>query len=307
MPLASLSEPATLRGLHLAELAVLVFGLAFLCGWIAEELNFGGWKKAFIVIALIGVTGEWIADLGVFELTEHLQSLDGTKIATLNLRARALEKEAGKANAEIAASNEHAANAEHDTALAKLQLERLRSDNVKFERVFSGRVIVRDKAFDKLKAFAGVHAYIQEAAFNDDFNAVRELSDFARDFLVLQNVGWKVDGVKQPITSGPGYGGVRICSGDANQMMATLDKDPYSVRPDSPAMRGWLAGEALARFLKESLDLEMLQHTPSYGVKGALMCTEFAGLPADAVLIEVGYNSPQEELQMRRLEEGWNQ
>ena len=120
--LASLSKSATLTGLHIAEMAVLLFGFAFLMGWIAEEFTKSeNWKKfqrLFVVIAIVGVAGEWIADLGVFELTEHLQNIDGREIAEINREAAQLAKDSASARVQIATANQRAADAERDAAVA---------------------------------------------------------------------------------------------------------------------------------------------------------------------------------------------
>ncbi len=120
--LASLSNSATLMGLHVADLAVLGFGFFFLTGWIAEEFTKSeGWKKyhrLFVVIAIVGVTGEWIADLAVFELSEHLQTIAASEIAALNLRAIQLAKDTETLRLQLANADERVANAARDAAKA---------------------------------------------------------------------------------------------------------------------------------------------------------------------------------------------
>jgi hypothetical protein len=86
----SLSKAATVLGLHWSELAVLIFGLIFLSAWIAEEFTKSEkWKRfhrAFLVVAIVGAGLEMVADLAVFEFSEHLQATDESRIAELMAR-----------------------------------------------------------------------------------------------------------------------------------------------------------------------------------------------------------------------------
>jgi hypothetical protein len=74
---ASLSKGATLRALDIALIGIIVFGVFFLVGWIAEETTkehrWNKYRTLFIVMAIVGVFGEWIADIADFALSEHLE------------------------------------------------------------------------------------------------------------------------------------------------------------------------------------------------------------------------------------------
>src|ERR1700733_7755724 len=100
----SLSRETTAYSLDMAEIAVFVFGFFFLVGWIAEETTKDNrwhlYRTVFIVMAIAGVAGEWIADLAVFALSEHLQTISDSEVAQLKLDTQKLktaETEARKA------------------------------------------------------------------------------------------------------------------------------------------------------------------------------------------------------------------
>ena len=77
---ASLSKGETLCALNIALAGIFVFGLLFLVGWIAEETipkehRWNKYRTLFIVMAISGVAGEWIADIADFGLSEHLETI----------------------------------------------------------------------------------------------------------------------------------------------------------------------------------------------------------------------------------------
>jgi hypothetical protein len=102
---ASLSRDATLWGLDLAQVGVFVFGFFFLLGWIAEETTKHRWRRfltLFVVMAIVGVAGEWIADIAVFALSEHLQTISDSEVANLKVKAQKLAVEEDTARRAIA-------------------------------------------------------------------------------------------------------------------------------------------------------------------------------------------------------------
>src|SRR6267378_715611 len=106
---SSLSRAATFSALHFAEIAVIVFGFFFLVGWISEETNkTSRWKTAFVIMAIVGVAGEWISDLGVFALSEHLQTISDKEVAQLKRDAQRLATDEAKARRDISHANERA-------------------------------------------------------------------------------------------------------------------------------------------------------------------------------------------------------
>src|SRR5665811_2092847 len=96
---SSLSRSATFCALHVAEIGVIVFGFFFLLGWISEETNkTSPWKTAFVIMAIVGVAGEWVADLGVFALSEHLQTISDKEVAKLRIDEADARRDIAQAN-----------------------------------------------------------------------------------------------------------------------------------------------------------------------------------------------------------------
>lgn len=141
--LFSLSRSATAAGLHIAEIAVLLFGLMFLLGWILEEFTkserLKTWHRVFLIVAICGVTGEWIADIGIFELTEHLETIDEIEIAEVkNDSAFALDR-AASAESHLADARRAASEADAKAAEANRVAEQERLERLKLESKLSWR------------------------------------------------------------------------------------------------------------------------------------------------------------------------
>ncbi|HUO06404.1 MAG TPA: hypothetical protein VMU16_14495 [Candidatus Binataceae bacterium] len=117
---SSLSRDATLSGLTVAQIAVFVFGFFFLIGWIAEETTKEHrWKKfrtCFVVMAILGVGGEWLADITVFALSEHLQTISDKEVAKLKRDAQQLATDEAASHRAVAEANARAAEAELEIA-----------------------------------------------------------------------------------------------------------------------------------------------------------------------------------------------
>jgi hypothetical protein len=92
---ASLSRGTRLFALEIAQIGIFIFGFFFLVGWIAEETTkehrWNKYRTLFIVMAIDGVAGEWIADIAEFALSEHPQQISDTEIAKLKLDAQLAE------------------------------------------------------------------------------------------------------------------------------------------------------------------------------------------------------------------------
>jgi hypothetical protein len=93
----SLSKGATLWALDIALIGIFVFGLLFLVGWIAEEIvpkehRWYKYRTLFIVMAIGGVAGEWVADIADFALSEHLENIVENEA---NERANRIDMQAG--------------------------------------------------------------------------------------------------------------------------------------------------------------------------------------------------------------------
>jgi hypothetical protein len=120
---ASLSREATLCALDFAQVAVFLFGFFFLVGWIAEETaKEDPWKKyrtLFVVMAISGVAGEWIADIAVFALSEHLQTISDKEVIKLQFDAQRLATEEADAHRAITDAQRDVANARRDASDAR--------------------------------------------------------------------------------------------------------------------------------------------------------------------------------------------
>jgi uncharacterized membrane protein YeaQ/YmgE (transglycosylase-associated protein family) len=69
-------------------LIVLVFGLMFLAGWIAEEITgesekWKPYRRIFLTIAIVGVVGEWLGNLAEYEFSSYLEAIDDAEISRL--------------------------------------------------------------------------------------------------------------------------------------------------------------------------------------------------------------------------------
>jgi hypothetical protein len=127
---SSISRSTTLSALHIAEIAVFIFGFFFLVGWIAEEttksVRWKAYNRVFVLMAIVGVAGEWIADIAVFALSEHLQTISDKDVAKLKRDTQQLATAETAARRGIADANER-------TEAARLAQETLRSDNLKLQ------------------------------------------------------------------------------------------------------------------------------------------------------------------------------
>src|SRR6266851_1609162 len=98
---ASLSRGATLCALDIALVGIFVLGLFFLVGWVADETTkehrWNKYRTLFIVMAIGGVAGEWIADRADFALSDHLQTISDTEVAKLKLGTQQLATQEAEA------------------------------------------------------------------------------------------------------------------------------------------------------------------------------------------------------------------
>ena len=95
--LGSLSKSATSLGLDVSEWTLLLFGLLLAIGAIGEESKskrLVPWHRAFTIVVIIGIAGEFIADGGIFFFSKHLQTISDEEVARLNERAAELTKQA---------------------------------------------------------------------------------------------------------------------------------------------------------------------------------------------------------------------
>lgn len=142
---ASLSREATLWGLDIAQIGVFLFGFFFLAGWIAEETTkehrWNRYRTLFIVMAIVGVGGEWIADIAVFALSEHLQTISDKEVAKLKLDTQQLATDEAAAHRDIANANARAKDAEARAAEANEKTELERGERMKLEAKIAPRTL----------------------------------------------------------------------------------------------------------------------------------------------------------------------
>ncbi len=80
----SLSKPVTIAALNASECALLAFGFILVAGLIGESKSK---RKLFELLVILGVSGELIADGGIFLFSRSLQTLEGYEIARLTQEA----------------------------------------------------------------------------------------------------------------------------------------------------------------------------------------------------------------------------
>jgi hypothetical protein len=124
--LTSLSKSAISTALHVSEVVLLVFGVLLTAGLIGEYVErWKKWAKLFLMLVIIGVAGELIADGGIFLFSRQLETIAELQIAGLNKQAGDAwnAAESAKATAkgfesQIADANARAKSAEAQVASA---------------------------------------------------------------------------------------------------------------------------------------------------------------------------------------------
>jgi hypothetical protein len=270
--------------------ALFVFSAILVIGLICESKRFGEHiQRIGETLVILGVAGEMLADGGIFFSSGRLRALDETRIAVLNRQA-----------------------------------ETLKADNLKFERMFGSREIIVDDAFRKLKKFAGVSLWVQTVPSTDlPTEAELEKMDpsdvrgFALTFGFLRWVGWKFKNLHE-VTENPDLHGVEILSfrpfpgkaWPANELeelpeMPSVRISPYNAPLDTPEERGWYAAEALKEYLRSDVGLGTTSHLALDNLKGEPQ-PPFDKLnpPHDVVILEIGYNNRELNLELFELEKG---
>ena len=107
--LFSLSKSATSTLLVVSEISLLFFGLLLVVGSLGEIAKTAKWKvyttlsgwraysKIAIILLIVGVAGELIADGFIFAFSSHLQTIADGEFAALNKEAAYAREVAGKA------------------------------------------------------------------------------------------------------------------------------------------------------------------------------------------------------------------
>jgi len=100
--LLSPSKSAVETSLNVAELIIIVSGLALAFGAIGEYLEehsklprWMGWPKlVFIILVVTSLIGEFLGDAGVFVFSRQLQKIEGAEISDLDVRAKGAVEDA---------------------------------------------------------------------------------------------------------------------------------------------------------------------------------------------------------------------
>jgi hypothetical protein len=293
---------------------IVVLGVALEGAEHLHDIRTKGWRplvpKVGFAVLVIGLALETM-----FEARSHKD--DSQFRANATWRAAGLEKQIADANERAAAATRSAAQANARAADARVEEEKLRAENLKFERLFGGRNIVVDDAFNKLSHFKGLTLIVQVIKFPETFPPPpslppdrdhTEAARFADSFAQLKLVGWKIDPDKPYTTVGWAMEGVHVYSrrpepgkpwGEYEMM------DPYDLPIDTPQRKAWAAAEALTRYLSSDLGFKSATHFVADQMTGEITMPEpLKDFPLDAVVVVVGLNNPEENLMWYRLSQG---
>jgi hypothetical protein len=230
----SLSKTATSDLLSVSEYTLLFFALMVVVG-LMGELRLPHWHhrmKMFELLVAIGCGGELIADGGIFFFSRRLETLSNLEIAELRKSADEARLQAGSANKQASdaidrasqntkeaerlrefAENERlervklesvVANAERETAVAKLELAKLQ------ERMADRHLSPKQQSViaNKLCQFGGLNVEIGM------YNADGEINGLAKDIagalpvLCGKTLGWAVSISPSQVTEG--FSGMQI-------------------------------------------------------------------------------------------------
>jgi len=195
-------------------------------------------------------------------------------------------------------------NRQAEIANVRLEAERLRETNLKFERLVAPRDLIDSKKFESLRHFPGITIWVQQVPTpSSDLtgsNAVAgyaDVSEFATSFQLFKVLGWKVQTLSQPVDP-PILSGVRILTFRAYPDKIWMDSPRgeavFTMPLDTPAERSWGAAEALFQYFQSDLGLLDTDHMAIDNLKGEIT-TQFdkiSPIPTkDIVIIQVGYKS----------------
>jgi hypothetical protein len=262
---------------------------------VASLTSADNWWGNFLVVStlvvLIGVVGEAIAEItGMLDRSPTLKRsvvLVSTLILIVGIGGELLgegktmsigDQIAGLLNDKASAANEHAGMSEKAAANANLKAEKLKSENLAFEKILAPRriffAIPKDKFFliTDLDQFKGTPALLQVVS---DFEAKVLANDI---FTILQGHGWRVKYTDEAETGYP--------SNFSEGLSVHTHK--ASLKP-SLANGGFNAGAAVTNWLTgTAVDPGTVPHfddiQPWSGVKGFLTFDA----PDNIVLISVG-------------------
>jgi hypothetical protein len=129
--LFSLSKAATSSALSVSEVALLVFTLLLVVGLVGEAAKSEKWKarhRMFELMVVIGVSGELIAEGGIFAFSRHLQTVADTDLAAVITKVGDARTSAYKAADAAARANVSAQQANNEAGVAEERAEAARKD-----------------------------------------------------------------------------------------------------------------------------------------------------------------------------------
>jgi len=208
-----MSKGATSVALDISEFALLVFGVVLVIGIVGEYAKSERWKRRlrlFEIFVIIGVSGELLADGGIFLFSRRLQTISDWEVAQLNDKAEAarLEQERLRtdnlrlthdtevARADAAAANERASEAE---ARSKDAEARAAEANQKAEQERLERVKIEEARADRRlsdEQFATMVAKLRTLPPGDvgiiRWTPALEVRRFASDiWAAFKEAGWR--------------------------------------------------------------------------------------------------------------------
>lgn len=208
-----MSKGATSVALDISEFALLIFGVVLVIGIVGEYAKSERWKRwlrLFEIFVTIGVSGELLADGGIFLFSSRLQTISDWEVAQLNDKAEAarLEQERLRtdnlrlthdtevARADAAAANERASEAE---ARSKDAEARAAEANQKAEQERLERVKIEEARADRRLSAEQLAAMVAKLRIlpPSDVGIIRwtpslETRRFANDICdAFEQAGWR--------------------------------------------------------------------------------------------------------------------
>jgi hypothetical protein len=168
-------------------------------------------------------------------------------------------------------------------------------------RMLTGRRVLNDEALKPLDRFRGTRVVLQIIKPPDlnwnRFSEVMKEEDFARSFLELSFVGWKVDLAQSP---DPGFD-AHLYSRRCETGNPPCPKGSNPTPAFALTSRSWMAGEALKKYLESDLGLmASVEHWTLDTTTGEIQ-PQFKNLnlPPGVLVVRIGVSELAVDMQMR--------
>jgi len=277
--------------LVIAGIAVVIG--VFMEGWEHwEDIKKNGWRpltpKIGFAILVLGLFVEKYAEIRIGQADTKFRVDAINRIGQLTEHAAKFNREAGEFRKAAADS--------------RLETQKLRATNLKFERLLGPRAFIGGEDFEKLRKFKGITVWVQQVpspSFDPTGSnlaaGAEDVSEFANSCAILKVLAWKVNFVSQPIIP-PSLQGVRVLSFRAYPDKILADNPTgdaaYTMPLDTPAERSWGAAEAFTQYLRNDLGLMDSVHWGLDNLKGEIPppFDQIRPVPTpDVVIVQVGY------------------